>query len=146
MRHAVTMRNTLLSTRVVYAHALAFAIALPLHAQARANRPEVAPAGVTAIVRRDSSATRSRPVGASIMNSSREDHVRVGLITGALIGATAGAIGSTFMGIGCIPERPCHPTQMRIDFAVWFGSIGGVAGGFVGAAIGAVLPTTKRHP
>lgn len=76
--------------------------------------------------------------------SSRSHHVAVGAATGAVIGVLAGVVGSAFLHVGCTRD-PCHDTRGRVGLAVWFGSLGGIAGGVLGAGVGALIPAPV-HP
>jgi hypothetical protein len=86
---------------------------------------------------RTAGATSSAP-------STRKHHATVGAVSGAVLGAAAGIVGSGFLGVGCTVD-PCHATRTRVGFAIWFGSLGGVAGGVFGAAVGALLPVSSEH-
>lgn len=89
-------------------------------------------------VRRDSVAVAPLDLGTAIA-ATRGHHARVGAVVGALAGATAGAIGSMYIGVGCRSD-PCHATRTRFRIGLWFGSLGIISGGIVGAAVGALIP------
>lgn len=94
-----------------------------------------------AIVRLGGTALRNP----SAVTSTRGHHARVGAATGAVLGAAAGIIGSGFLHVGC--ERdPCHDGRARLGFALWFGSLGAIGGGILGAAVGAVIPASSSRP
>jgi len=90
-------------------------------------------------------ALHSSLVIASDSNTSRRPHhIAVGAATGAAIGALAGVVGGAFLHVGCTRD-PCHEIRTRVGLAAWFGSLGGIAGGLLGAGVGAVIPAPV-HP
>jgi hypothetical protein len=77
----------------------------------------------------------------NVVGSSRKHHMKVGAITGAILGGTAGLVGSTFIGTGCT-RAPCHETRTRIGIGVYLTALGAITGGVVGAVVGAAIPVS----
>lgn len=130
--------------------AAAVVVASPLHAQL-AQRAAVAPMRSREVDAPREPAVRMRVGGASRASNataspreSRRWHVVRGALIGAGIGLVAGAIGGTYVGIGCdASTSSCSETRERIGVMAWFGAEGAVAGALLGGAIGAMLPVGK---
>jgi hypothetical protein len=87
----------------------------------------------------------SVPRGADSTRSSapRWAHAKRGAVVGAILGAAIGVTVATQIGVGCklgFPDSDCPTAGTRLQLAAWFGGMGAVALGLVGALIGAAFP------
>lgn len=107
-------------------------IALPCGAQRASPVAAVPPVAARRVVSGD-----------AVPTSHRARNAKRGAVIGGVLGAIAGAAGSTQMGVGCaIPAdgNSRDTTRTRLHLALWFGGLGLVGVGAVGALLGALIP------
>ena len=110
--------------------------AAPLRGQAGPVQPPPQPAMGDSV----SAFAALRPTVRFGVDDARAHHIRVGALTGAVIGAALGIFAGAKLPVGCEVGN-CHKPNARLTAIVGLGSMGAVAGGVLGALIGAVLPT-----
>ena len=83
-------------------------------------------------------------------DSGRSHAMRNGAIVGAVLGLTAGVVGSTYLNFGCLtlvesPQvRGCSVSHSEHVAAISLGVTGALAGALVGAVTGKVVSLAQR--